>query len=179
MTGKVFLVALETSSSIYLRIISLNHPHLQLITPLWPPIPLQPHRLHNHPHPIAIHAPQRPTSIQPHTTQNHTHSKTTVQITFIFIGQTRLVFGKCVCTCVTKHSNAFRTFLNWLKNSKRVWHEPKLHISRLPAGCVLRFKRKRKITNAKIYEDKRDLYCTHTPKPPTPIQLPTPINHTP
>ena len=28
--------------------------------------------------------------------------------------------------------NAFRTFLNWLKNSKRVWHEPKLHISRLP-----------------------------------------------
>ena len=56
----------------------------------------------------------------------------TVQITFIFIGQMRLVFGKCVCTCVTKHSNAFRTFLNWLKNSKRVWHEPKLHISRLP-----------------------------------------------
>ena len=32
----------------------------------------------------------------------------------------------------SKHSNAFRTFLNWLKNSKRVWHEPKLHISRLP-----------------------------------------------
>ena len=56
----------------------------------------------------------------------------TVQITFIFIGQTPLVFGKCVCTCATKHSNAFRTFLNWLKNSKRVWHEPKLHISRLP-----------------------------------------------
>ena len=27
------------------------------------------------------------------------------------------------------------------------------------AGCVLRFKRKRKIANAKIYEDKRDLYC--------------------
>ena len=53
-------------------------------------------------------------------------------VTFIFIGQTRLVFGKCVCTCVTKHSNAFRTFLNWLKNSKRVRHEPKLHISRLP-----------------------------------------------
>ena len=50
----------------------------------------------------------------------------TVEITFIFIGQTRLVFGKCVCTCVTKHSNAFQT---WLKNSKRVWHEPKLHIS--------------------------------------------------
>ena len=56
----------------------------------------------------------------------------TVQITFIFIGQTRLVFGKRVCTCVTKHSNAFPTFLNWLKNSKRVLHEPKLHISRLP-----------------------------------------------
>ena len=56
----------------------------------------------------------------------------TVQITFIFIGQTHLVFGKRVCTCVTKHSNAFRTFLNWLKNSKRVWHEPKLHILRLP-----------------------------------------------
>ena len=56
----------------------------------------------------------------------------TVQITFIFIGQTRLVFGKCVYTCVTKHSNAFRTFLNWLKNSKRVLHEPKLHISHLP-----------------------------------------------
>ena len=48
--------------------------------------------------------------------------KYTVQITFIFIGQTHLVFGKRVCTCVTKHSNAFRTFLNWLKNSKRVWH---------------------------------------------------------
>ena len=29
----------------------------------------------------------------------------TVQITFIFIGQTRLVFGNRVCTCVTKHSN--------------------------------------------------------------------------
>ena len=56
----------------------------------------------------------------------------TVQITFIFIGQTHLVFGKRVCTCVTKHSNAFRTFLNWLKNSKRVWHEPKLHIMRVP-----------------------------------------------
>ena len=27
-------------------------------------------------------------------------------------------------------------------------------------GCVLRFKRKRKMANAKIYEDKRDLYCT-------------------
>ena len=52
----------------------------------------------------------------------------TVQITFIFIGQTRLVFGKHV-----------RTFLNWLKNSKRVLHEPKLHISRLPlfAYCDL------------------------------------------
>ena len=56
----------------------------------------------------------------------------TVQITFIFIGQTHLVFGKRVCTCVTKHSNAFRTFLNWLKNSKRVWHERKLHILLLP-----------------------------------------------
>ena len=56
----------------------------------------------------------------------------TVQITFIFIRQTHLVFGKRVCTCVTKHSNAFRTFLNWLKNSKRVWHESKLHILRLP-----------------------------------------------
>ena len=52
--------------------------------------------------------------------QNPLH---TVQITFIFIGQTRLIFGKRVCTCVTKHSNAFRTFLNWLKNSKRVLHE--------------------------------------------------------
>ena len=56
----------------------------------------------------------------------------TVQITFIFIGQTRLGFANCVCTCVTNHSNAFRNFLNWLKNSKRVWHEPKLHISHLP-----------------------------------------------
>ena len=60
------------------------------------------------------------------------HCTCTVQITFIFIGQTRLVFGNRVCTCFTKHSNAFRTFLNWLKNSKLVWHEPKLHISRLP-----------------------------------------------
>ena len=58
--------------------------------------------------------------------------KHTVQITFIFIGQTHLVFGKRVCTCVMKHSNAFRTFLNWLKNSKRVWHERKLHIMRVP-----------------------------------------------
>ena len=31
-----------------------------------------------------------------------------------------------------KHSNAFRNFLNWLKNLKHVWHEPKLHILRLP-----------------------------------------------
>ena len=30
----------------------------------------------------------------------------TVQITFSFICQTHLVFGKCVCTCVRKHSNA-------------------------------------------------------------------------
>ena len=67
-----------------------------------------------------------------HLATSNANKLTTVQITFIFIGQTRLVFGKCVCTCVTKHSNAFRTFLNWLKNSKRVWHEPKLHISRLP-----------------------------------------------
>ena len=59
-------------------------------------------------------------------------STSTVQITFIFIGQTHLVFGKRVCTCVTKHSNAFRTFLNWLKNSKRVWHERKLHIMCVP-----------------------------------------------
>ena len=34
----------------------------------------------------------------------------TVQITFIFIGQTRLVFGKCVCTCVTKHSKRISNF---------------------------------------------------------------------
>ena len=51
---------------------------------------------------------------------------------FIFICQTHLVFGKCVCTCVRKHSNAFRTPLNWLKNLKCVWHEPKIHVLRLP-----------------------------------------------
>ena len=34
-----------------------------------------------------------------------------------------------------------------------------VYLHRPNAGCVLRFKRKRKITNAKIYEDKRDLYC--------------------
>ena len=62
----------------------------------------------------------------------HTISRTdkvqqvpTVQITFIFIWQTHLVFGKCVCTCVRKHSNTFRTSLNWLKNLKCIWHEPK------------------------------------------------------
>ena len=49
----------------------------------------------------------------------------TVQITFIFICQTHLVFGKCVCTCIRKHSNTFRTSLNWLRNLKCVWHEPK------------------------------------------------------
>ena len=70
-------VALETSSNIYLRIISLNHPHIQLVTPMWPPIPLQPRILHNHPHPITIYTPQPSTSLQPHTTQNHTHSKNT------------------------------------------------------------------------------------------------------
>ena len=31
----------------------------------------------------------------------------TVQITFIFIGQTRFVFGNRVCTCVTKHVSNF------------------------------------------------------------------------
>ena len=69
-----------------------------------------------------------------HTTDysETSHTCCTVQITFIFIGQTHLVFGKRVCTCVTKHSNAFRTFLNWLKNSKRVWHERKLHIMPVP-----------------------------------------------
>ena len=43
----------------------------------------------------------------------------TVQITFIFICQTNLVFGKCVCTCVRKHSNVFRTSLKFLSVS--VW----------------------------------------------------------
>ena len=66
-------VALETSSSMYLRIISLNHSYLQLVTPLWPPIPLQSHILLTHPHPIAIHTHQPHTSLQPHTTQNHPH----------------------------------------------------------------------------------------------------------
>ena len=61
--------------------------------------------------------------------QRFKSSMCTVQITFIFIGQKHLVFGKRVCTCVMKHSNAF---LNWLKNSKRVWHERKLHIMRVP-----------------------------------------------
>ena len=41
------------------------------------------------------------------------------------------------CYVVHKHSNAFRTFLNWLKNSKRVWHEQKLHISRLVSQIVI------------------------------------------
>ena len=52
----------------------------------------------------------------------------------LLISRIRLMslIHKRVCTCVTKHSNAFRTFLNWLKNSKRVWHERKLHILRLP-----------------------------------------------
>ena len=56
----------------------------------------------------------------------------TVQITFIFMCETHLVFGKCVCTCVRKHSNEFRTSLNWLKNLKCVWHEKKIHVLRLP-----------------------------------------------
>ena len=56
----------------------------------------------------------------------------TVQITFIFICQTHLVFGKCVCTCVKKHSNAFRTSLNWLTNLKCIWLEPEIHILCLP-----------------------------------------------
>ena len=60
------------------------------------------------------------------------HYLCTVQITFIFICQTHLVFGKCVCTCVMKHSNVFRTSLNWLKNLKCIWHEPKIHVLRLP-----------------------------------------------
>ena len=37
----------------------------------------------------------------------HNRETYTVQITFIFIGQTRLVFGNCVCTCVTKHISNF------------------------------------------------------------------------
>ena len=93
-----------------------------------------------------------PTMYSGYTVENirNTLNVPYLQITFIFIGQTRLVFGNCVCTSVyihkpnafgfwqprlhlcTKHSNAFRTFLNCLKNSKRVWHEPKLHILRLP-----------------------------------------------
>ena len=44
----------------------------------------------------------------------------TVQITFIFICQTHLVFRKCVCTCFRKHLDAVRTSLNWLKNLKCV-----------------------------------------------------------
>ena len=78
---------------------------------------------------MIIEGPSGSTNINIYIFHNVIH---TVQITFIFIGQTHLVFGKRVCTCVTKHSNAFRTFLNWLKNSKRVWHERKLHILRLP-----------------------------------------------
>ena len=38
-----------------------------------------------------------------------------------------------------------------------------MHLKRETQGAFLRFKRKRKITNAKIYEDKRDLYCSSLP----------------
>ena len=41
-------------------------------------------------------------------------------------------FCKCVCTCVRKHSSAFRTSLNWLMNLKCIWHELKIHVLRLP-----------------------------------------------
>ena len=71
-------VALETSSSMYMRILSLNHPHLQLVTPLWPPTSLQPHttlipKLHtlqNHPHPSNCSHPST-------TYLNHTYPPTT------------------------------------------------------------------------------------------------------
>ena len=37
-----------------------------------------------------------------------------------------------------------------------------MRLKRETQGAFCVFKRKRKITNAKIYEDKRDLYCTNT-----------------
>ena len=105
--------------------ISKCNPCNNLLIPPRPHIPLIPHI------PYRPHIPLR-LILKDHLDHfvYHQHFKKslcTVQITFIFIGQTCLVFGNCVCTCVTNHSNAFRTFLNWLKNSKRVWHEPKLH----------------------------------------------------
>ena len=39
---------------------------------------------------------------------------TTVQITFIFICQTHLVFGKCVCTCIRKHSYGITDIPRWM-----------------------------------------------------------------
>ena len=52
--------------------------------------------------------------------------------------QMNFVFGKCIFTCVRKHSNAFRTSLNWHKNFKCVWHEPKIHVWLLPRfGIVI------------------------------------------
>ena len=41
-------------------------------------------------------------------------------------------FWQMRCTCVRKHSSAFKTSLNWLKNLKCIWHEPKIHVLRLP-----------------------------------------------
>ena len=52
-------------------------------------------------------------------------------------------------TSQTNVSFAFNTHIEIGLKIKRAYN----------AGCVLRFKRKRKIANAKIYEDKHDLYC--------------------
>ena len=51
--------------------------------------------------------------------EGYIHETATVQITFIFIGQTHVDFGKRICTCV-KTLKRISTFLNLLKNWKRV-----------------------------------------------------------
>ena len=60
---------------------------------------------------------------------------------------------------VTGHSH-------WIDNVRCKMHQTRLQVKRTSRLCLkrklknkMRFKCKRKITNAKIYEDKRDLYC--------------------
>ena len=60
--------------------------------------------------------------------------------------QTRLQVKRTSRLCLKRKLKSV-----WKSNAFKTWN----------VGCVLHFKCQRKIANTKIYEDKRDLYCSH------------------
>ena len=134
-----------------------------IVTPLWPHIPLEPHSLHNHPHPITIHTPQPPTSFQPHTTQNHASPDGSAVWGVVVSTRWWLLVDHCVLR-------------NWGRILVRA---VKGLISRagMVSICPLLWQRDVKLQQTN-HPKPHSFQDYNTPKPPTPTQLPTHINHT-